>query len=143
VVRSTERFNRGDSRCNNRNRGVAELFEERFKPARSRKAIGVEKRNKRCVDLGKTGVSSCSWPTVFCAADAFDLYAMDCFRWNNKRFRTLVIYDDDASGVADAIEQTRFKFAAHRNNDCDIGSCERCCGGNRLQKAAVEETTHE
>ena len=64
MVRSTERFNRGDSRCNNRNRRVAELFEERFKPARSRKAVRIEKRNKGGVDLGKAGVASSSWAAI-------------------------------------------------------------------------------
>jgi hypothetical protein len=143
VIRSTERFNRGDSRCNNRNRRVAELFEEWFKPTRSRKAIGIEKRNKRCVDLGKTSVAGCSWATVCCAANARHARSMRCLRRNNNWLSAFVIDHDDASGVADAIEQTRFKFAAHRNNDCDIGSCERCCRGNRLQKAAVEKTTYK
>ena len=64
MVRSTERFDRGNARRNYRNRGVAELIDEWFNPARPRKAIGIEKRNKGGVDLGKAGVASSSWAAI-------------------------------------------------------------------------------
>jgi hypothetical protein len=104
VVRSTERFNRGDARCNNRNRRVAELFEEWFKPAGSRKAIGVEKRNKRCVDLYKTGIARGSWSTVCCAANARHACFMRCLRRNNNWLSACVVDHDDACDVANAVE---------------------------------------
>jgi hypothetical protein len=64
MVGSAERFDRRDARRNNRNRRVTELFEKWFYPARSRKAVSIEKRNERSRDFVKTGVASSSWAAI-------------------------------------------------------------------------------
>ena len=132
MVGSAEWFDRSDARRNNRNRGVAELIEEWFNPARPRKAIGIEKRNERRRNFGKTSVTGSGRSAICCAANTHHGCSVLRLRGDNDRFRTFVIDDDDASDVADAIEQTLLKFAAHRNNDTDVGGGKRRRCGNRL-----------